>query len=154
MANVDFTVATPAGGVSTAADSNYHTILQILAPTNQRVKIRRINLGFQGQTVTNSPIDWELVHQSTAGSGGSSVTPIKTNGAGETVQTTAISGPSSEPTLTDRITDDTIHPQGSGGMALPLSEEIICVGGARIGLRIKDPGSVGTICRAWMFCEE
>src|SRR5258708_26872006 len=110
MANLDFTVVTPAGGVSLAADANPHTVLQILAPANQRVRVRRVEIGFKGTTVTNSPLQVRILRQSTAGTGGTSNAPVNTNAVAETIQSSALRGVfSAEPTAGNVLLPDTTH---------------------------------------------
>lgn len=155
MANLDFSISTPdTTGVVLPADTNPHTVLQVLAPANHRVKLKKFSLGFRGTTVTNAPLTVQLVKQSTAGAGGSSVTPRNVNAVAETVQSTAISGPTTEPTLTEVWESWTIHPQLNGGFQLPMCEEYIVPGSGRVALRVIDPGGNGNTCHATMVFEE
>lgn len=156
MANIFFSCTTPAStGVVCAADANPHTVVQVTAPTNQQVRIDKVTLGFRGTTVTNSPIVVEMVRQTTAGSGGSSRTMQKLNQASETIQSTGLSGPSTEPTLSGEPMESwTIHPQLNGGFVLPLSREYIISGGGRVGIRIIDPQSNGCTVNGSLICEE
>lgn len=155
FANVDFTVSTTSAGVVGTADSNPHSILQIAAPSNQRVRLRSFEIGFRGTTVTGSPLILRILRQSTAGTGGTSVTPTNTNSIAETIQTTALRGAfSAEPTAGAVIWNCTCHPQLSSGKALTFSQEWICPGGGRLGLDVTDPSSTGFTANATFYCEE
>lgn len=155
MANLPFTVSTGTAGVVTTADSTIHTVLQLLAPANQQVRVRSFEIGFRGTSVTGSPLVVVISHQSTAGTGGTSVTPTKTGPGSETVQTTALKGAfSAEPTQTDIIWDVTCHPQLSTGKSISFSQEWIVLGGARLAIGVLDPSSTGGTANATFYCEE
>jgi hypothetical protein len=155
MANLAFTVSTGTAGVVTTADATIHTVAQILAPANQQVKMRSFEIGFRGTTVTGTPLVVVVTHQSTAGTGGTSVTPTKTSPGSETIQTTALRGAfTAEPTQTDIIWDVTCHPQLSTGKSLTFSQEWICVGGGRLAVGVLDPSSTGCTANCTMYCEE
>jgi hypothetical protein len=134
MAGVPFSVVTGEIATGTALK----TLLQILAGT-PRVVIKSITIGFAGITTTDLPIFVEILTQSTAGSGSSSVTPAKLNANDdETLGVTAIKGPTSEPTAGTVLFSRNIHPQGretfffnhlaGGGLHVK--------GATRLGLRV------------------
>lgn len=122
---------------SLPGSSTTRTVIQIKAPTNQRVALKGLSITFKGQVNANSPPLCELVLQSSAGtsSGG---TPVALDGDyQETIQTaTLISFSATEPTLVSIVMPLDIHPQ-SGLVILPGPEDLyVLKGGARLGLRI------------------
>src|SRR5947209_5409639 len=74
MAGLRFKV--PFGPVQLVA-SSFKTLVQIKAPTNQRVKITKVFLGFDGISATDPIPIIEFARQTTAGTGGRSITPSK-----------------------------------------------------------------------------
>lgn len=155
MANLAFTITTPAGGVTNAADANPHTVLQAIAPANHRVLVRSFEIGFRGVVVTGTPIELAVLYQSTAGTGGTSVTPRNTNAVAETIQTTALRGAfSAEPTAGNIIWEGSCQPQLASGKAFTFSQEFVIPGGGRLGLRVTDSSSAGSVCFATFYCEE
>jgi hypothetical protein len=87
-------------GSQALAAATAETVLQLVAPTNQRLRIQ----GFSITVAGTSPVDLtvRVVRQTTAGTSGTAVTPIKLEpGAAETIQTTAATNFSAEPTSTD-----------------------------------------------------
>jgi hypothetical protein len=135
-------------GIAGAA-SAYKTLVQITAPTNQRVLIKAVRLGCSGTVTTDPPILVQLALQTSAGTGGVSGTPvILEDEMGESIQSTTLTGPvaagawTAEPTTTNIKYQDTIHPQGR----IPevwIQPNLIVKGGTRLGLRI-NVGSGGT----------
>src|SRR5687768_9105276 len=101
------------------------TLLQVVAPTNQRVKIKEIGIGFHGISNTAEPILIQLMRQSTAGTM-SALTLVKEDDTTpESIQSTAQHTATVEPTAGDVIRTWTIHPQTSMVYQLPLGDEII-----------------------------
>lgn len=151
MAGIRFTVTT--GEISLAAATD--TLLQILAATNQRVFINEWEISFQGVDASQPPVLVQLVRQTTAGSGGSTVTPVKVNSADdETIQTTCIKTPTSEPTTTDVIDEKFVSPNGGGFTWGPGNiGTLICKGGERIAIRCTNAGT-SVDCVVTAKCEE
>lgn len=130
----DLNAVARVAGVSTG--TSVKTLVQIVSPTNQRLKITEVAIGFHGITNTDAPITVELVQQSTAGTS-SSLTPVsEDSGMPETVQSTALQAFSAEPTLTNVIRTWAVHPQQGAVLILPIGREIKVSGGKRIGLRV------------------
>jgi hypothetical protein len=124
--------------------SAYKTLIQVAAPSAQRIRITAIRLACEGTVTTDPPVMVQYVRQTSAGSstGTGTPTPVKLDvDLSETIQTTAITGPASgawttsEPTATDVIYQDAIHPQGR----IPevwIVPEIWVPAGGRLGLRV------------------
>lgn len=129
-------------GVTT--NTSLFTIMQIKAPSNQRVRVRRIKVGFHGISNTAVPatVDWVL--QSTAGTfTNTGRTPVKLDTSlPETVQTTGQDTATGEPTLTAILGTLAVHPQTS--VDEPL--DVILKGGGYFGVRITTAASTTADC--------
>lgn len=129
------------------------TILQIVAPTNQRVRILEWGVYFDGTSGSAEPVQVTLSRQSSAGSGSSSVTPTKDDDSiGDSIQTTAIKGCTSEPTTGDTLRHKNVHPQGGYEWNATPGQDLICGAGDRIGIVVTAPANVNAI--GFMRCEE
>jgi len=97
------------------------TLVQLLAPTNQKVRIHQFGVGFKGIVSTDVPVLIQLARQTTAGTPGGTggaLTLVKHNSLDtETARTTAqkarpdATGWTGEPTLGDIIWEFPVHPQ-------------------------------------------
>jgi hypothetical protein len=118
-------------GSQALAANTAETVLQLVAASNHRIRIQ----GFSITVAGTSPVDLtvRVVRQTTAGTSGTAVTPIKLEpGAAETIQTTAATNFSAEPTSTDVLEFKRL--QGSFEKLYPLGQELIIAGGGRIGI--------------------
>lgn len=127
------------------------TILQVLAPADRSISIHEVSMSFDGADATAVPIQVELVTQTDAGSGGTGVTPNKLDRPdGGTIETSALSGPTSEPSLGDILKTWFIHPNGGALLyVVPEPEKFRLADGQRLALRVVDPpaavNAVGSI---------
>lgn len=151
MSALEF-IATPGAEISLSAGVS-KTVIQILAPTNQRVKIIGFGVFFDGIVPNAEPVIVKLVRQTTAGTM-SSLTPVKTGpvAGSETLQTQASHTATAEPTSTDVIDIFEIHPQAGVEKLFPLGREIVIAGASRLGMVITSPTAVNCIPK--IFCEE
>lgn len=147
MAGLHFTISS---GEQTTGTTT-RTLLQVVAPANQRVLVHRIDLGLKGINPTDSPVLAEVVRQSTAGTSGA-VTPVKRNESdAETIQATARNGFSStEPTTGDVVEQREVHPQGRD--VIIFQPPLVVKGGNRLGVRVT--AGVSISAAAAMHCEE
>jgi hypothetical protein len=140
--------------------SAFKTLCQLTAPANQRVRLKAVRLGCSGTVTTDPPIQVRLIVQTTGGTGGVSGTPVSVDAdLTETIQTTTLTGPTAasawtaEPTATNVVYLDTIHPQGR----IPevhLLPELWIKGGGRIGLQVNvGSGATNTFYGALFFEE-
>jgi len=127
------------------------TIVQVVAPTNQRLKIKRWGVFFDGISPTEAPVQVRLLRQSTAGTM-SSLTPTKLGTEGETVQATAQHTATAEPTAGDVLDVAEVHPQSGYEVIFPAGEEIEVGGGGRVGIECTAPAIVNV--RAKIIAEE
>ncbi len=129
------------------------TALQIIAPTNQRLKIKSWGVFFDGVASTDSPIQVRLLRQTDAGTGGDALTPVLQVAGSETLQTTALSDiDSSEPTADDVIDIAEVHPQSGYEKLIPFDMPIEVPGGGRVGIECTAPNGVNV--RAKIIFEE
>lgn len=121
-------------GVALAA-ATAKTIIQLVAPSNHRIKIKEISASLRGVVNTDTPGLIELLIQSTAGTM-SALTLVKEDTSlSETLQSTAQHTATVEPTAGVVQRSWSVHPQTGIMYPLPLLDEIILGGGLRIGLR-------------------
>lgn len=137
MAGLHFRANT---GAVSVASATAKTVGQIVAATNTRALLRRMDIGWNGVTATDPPVRVELLIQTDAGSGSSAITMAKNDtGYAETLQTTGIYNCTSEPTGSTIVWGTYIHPQTS--RTFVFDPPLAIVGGTRRGLRCT-PGSM------------
>lgn len=123
------------------------TVIQIVAPSNHRVKILGIGVYFDGTSVTAEPAQVVLARQSTAGTM-SALTPVPLDDSlAETLQTTAQHTATAEPTTGATIDMVECHPQQGYEIMYPLGQEPICGGGDRVGIIVTSPATVNCRCK-------
>lgn len=122
------------------------TLLQLVAATNQRVKVVRWGVSFDGVAPTDQPIKIKLLRQTTAGTM-SVLTPINLGVGSEILQTTAQHTATVEPTYGDIIDTLNVHPQSGFEIIFPLGQELIIPGGGRIGIYALADVSVNAISK-------
>lgn len=136
-------------GSQAVAAATAETILQLTAAANHRIRVK----GFSVTVAGTTPVDLTLrvVRQTTAGTSGTVVTPIKIEpGAAETIQTTAATNFSAEPTSTDVLSY--MRLQGSYKEIFPLGGELIIAGGGRIGIEVNCT-AIATVAAEFRFEE-
>ena len=127
--------------VTTAAE----TLIQLVAPSNHRLKILEWGVFFDGTSATDAPIIVDILRQSTAGTS-ASLTLVKWNDSDdETLQATALQDFSAEPTAGDILESKEVHPQSGYEKIYPLGQELIVKGGGRIGLRVTAGANVNAL---------
>ena len=148
MADLFFTAQTAEIALTAATTK---TVLQVVAPTNQRLRIKRWKVSFDGISAVAEPVQIELVRQTTAGTM-SALTPVKTGNDPETIQFTAQHTATVEPTTTDILDSVEVHPQSGYEVIYPDGWEKKIGGGGRLAIRCTAPAGVNV--RALMDCEE
>jgi len=142
MAGLRATVSTPS---DITVNTGPTTLLQLVAPANQRLVIKKIVVTWAGSNTGTI----EVETQTTAGTM-TSATPITINGASETIQATAQHTATAEPTGGNTLafySDDT-----SIYEVWPPGEGIVVAGGTRVG--IVATTSASTVLRAYVEFEE
>lgn len=148
MADLNCVVTTSEIALSAATAK---TVLQITAPTNQRVRVKEWGVFFDGVSTTGEPVQVRVLRQTTAGTM-SSATPVARDGHTETVQTTASHTATAEPTAGNVLDVVEVHPQSGYEKIFPLGDEIIVPGGGRLGIECTAPAGVNV--RAKIAFEE
>lgn len=140
MAGVGVTASTAAITMTTAAGPI--TALQLIAASNHRAIVKKIEVSMNGITAAEAPVLWDVVVQTTAGTM-SSLTPGKKNSSDdEAVQTTAQHTATAEPTATTVLWRGYYH-EMTGGL-IPLFD-IPIPGGTRLGVRYTSGTLTGTV---------
>jgi hypothetical protein len=128
------------------------TVLQITAPANQRVLIKKWGAYSDGVNPLAAAIEVLLVKQTSAGTM-TSLTIAKITPGSETIQTSASHTATAEPTpspAAGNILDVAeYHPQSGYESILPMGEEIILAGGERAGIVITSPAAVNVRPKIW-----
>ena len=134
------------------AAATAETVIQLVAPSNHRVKVLRWGVFFDGTSVTAEPVQIRLLRQTTAGTA-TALTLVKMDDSlAETLQTSAQHDFTAEPTPGDVLESFNVHPQQGIEIMYPLGQEPIIGGGDRMGLELTAPAAVN--CRAFMVFEE
>lgn len=148
MAGLKFMAQSPEIASGTAKK----TLVQIKAATNQRVIVREVSVSFKGTSNTASPVLVQVIRQSTTGTM-TGFTPVKYDSAmGETLQTTAQHTATAEPTTTDILMSEEVHPQGAYTWQAPFGGELPVKGGEYLGIAVTAAADV--TCVARFNCEE
>ena len=127
-------------GVFTALETTagWKTLLQLLAPTDQRINVNSYGLYPKGTVNSDPAIKLRLVKQSDAGVGGTVVTAQKRPpGAAETPRTTILRGPfTTDPTISgDSLDLKNVHPQQGFEEPELVPGQWIIAGGERVALQ-------------------
>lgn len=118
-------------GTQALAANTAETVLQLTAAANQRIRVKGFSLTLAGTTAIDLTV--RVLRQTTAGTSGTSVTPVKVEpAAAETIQTTAATNFSVEPTAGGVLQYKRL--QGSFEKLFPWGQELIVAGGGRIGI--------------------
>lgn len=135
---------TAVGSIATANDH----VLQIMAGSSLNVKIRRIRLEQSAVAGTAAIGSFDILRLTTAGTGGSSVTPAKLDNADAAAGATAMTVPSAKGTESTIIASSRMHVRsavsttGSADDAwewvqLPNSKPIVIAAGTSNGIAVK-----------------
>lgn len=130
------------------------TLIQLLAATNQCVKVGELSVSFNGTSNTATPIYCETVKQTSAGTITNTTTLVKEDASrAETIQTTGKDTATAEPTDSGAVTiAEYVHPQTGFLWQAPYAQEQFIIGAGRLGLRVTAAASVSAGVRA--VCEE
>lgn len=124
-------------GEVTLVAATAKTVIMLTAAAQHRVRVQGISVYFKDTVVTDTPVKVELVRATTAGTPGSSPTPVKKDeSGGETIQTTGGINFSAEPTITDILETKEVHPQTGEKFYYPFSQEVMIKGGNRFAVRM------------------
>jgi hypothetical protein len=134
----DLNVQCSAGEASITSTAK--TVIAVTAPTNQRLRVKGIEVFGKGTANTDTPVKVELIKASSisGGTAGSvTTTPLDPDYA-ETPQATYAGNYSAEPTYSGNTTVRTweVHPQTGLAIYFPMHDEIKIAGGKAFALRL------------------
>jgi hypothetical protein len=134
----DLNVSCSAG--EAAITSTARTVLAVAAPSNQRLRVKGIEIFGKGTSNTDTPVKVELIKAAsiTSGTAGSVTTSTLDPDYGETPQATYTGNYSAEPTYGTGTTVRTleVHPQTGLVLYFPMHDEIKIAGGKAFGVRM------------------
>ncbi len=139
MARIQHTTTTE--GVIALVAATVKTVLQVVAPTNQRGAFKGFGLYFDGSSGAAVPVLVELLRQTSAGTM-SAATPVKDGVGTETIQFTAQKNATVEPSAGDILRRYHFHPTSGYERSFAEDEEILIPGGTRLALRCTAPAAV------------
>lgn len=128
------------------------TVLQMGTPSNLRAPIIRWGVFFDGQSVTDEPVQVRLLRQTSSGTMTTLAVRKLDGSLSESPQTIAQYDASAEPTAGDVLDGKEVHPQTGYEMIYPLMQEPIVQGGGRVGIECTASSSVNV--RSIMVLEE
>ncbi len=139
---------------TTLAAATAKTVLQMLAPTNQRLKILEWALFFDSTSTTPGSAQLRILRQSTAGTT-SAATPVPfENELTETLQASGGTNATVEPTAGAVLMTPAV-PITSGMMyPLPTGQELYVGGGTRLGFEVTLPTGASASVYGWVRYEE
>lgn len=148
MAGVPFKAVT--GQISTG--TNLKTLLQLVAASNHAILVVEFSISFQGTSNTATPILFQVSRQTTGGT----MSPLSLvkdpDDSDETLQSSAQHTATAEPTTTDVLVSENVHPQTGYTWQAPFGRAIKIGGGDRLGFRVTAAADVNAIVR--VVCEE
>ena len=140
MAGLRVTAENSAAVALSAATAK--TILQLNAPANQRLKLQRVGVFFDGASTTAVPVLVRLVIATTAGTNTALTLNKLVSTDDETIQSTAGENASAEPTKTTLLDQWLVHPQMGVDITYAFGQERVVAGGGRVALECTAPASV------------
>lgn len=141
MADLKATINTAKIAIVASATA---TLLQLVAPANQRVKISRIGVFFDEEVGDLTPANPLLiaVGRVTGTSGGTIIAAQKIEPGSEAVQTTALHTLAGG-TL-ETLDSASINPQAGYDVMYPMGQEIILAGGESFGVQVTSGAVIST----------
>jgi hypothetical protein len=122
------------------------TVLQVAAAAQERLVPKSIDISFDSVSASAVPVLVRLYVQTTAGTGGTTVTPAKWDQTAGTPTISALKGPAgtwtAEPTATDILASWRIPPTSGMVMQLPLGDEVQSAVGGRLAITVTAGASV------------
>lgn len=116
------------------------TMLQITAAAQERLVIKSLDISFDSTSATAAPVLVRLYVQTSAGTGGTTATPVKWDQTGGTPTVTALRGPAGtwtvEPTAGDILASWRIPPTSGVIQQLPLGDEPVSAVGGRLAITV------------------
>lgn len=123
------------------------TAIQLNAPAQQRLKIQRVGIFFDGASTTAVPVLVKLITVTTAGTNTALTLNKTVSSDSETIQTTAGENASAEGTNSTLLDQWFIHPQMGLDLTYAFGQEKIVVGGGRVAIKCTAPAAVNVRCK-------
>ena len=127
------------------------TLVQVVAPAAQRLKLRKWGVTFDGVASDAAPIEVRLLRQSTAGTM-SALSPVAVSPAGATVRATAQHTATAEPTAGDVLAAVEVHPQSGYVEVMPPDLSVEVAESGRVAIEVTAAAAVNA--RAFLWWEE
>lgn len=122
------------------------TILQVAAAAQERLVPKSIDISFDSVSASAVPVLVRLTVQTTAGTGGTSVTPAKWDQGAGTPTVSALKGPAgtwtAEPTAGDVLASWRIPPTSGMVIQLPLNDEAVTAVAGRLAVTVTAAATV------------
>lgn len=150
MSALPLTITTPE--ISLAGTSTPITLVQIVAPANQRLKVREWSVSFQGVSNTAQPALVRLLFQTTAGTMTANNPALFDSSMSESPQSTGQRTATAEPTAGTVLMEENVHPQTGYTWQAPFGGEVIVGGGKRLGIDCNIAAATTVVAR--MLFEE
>jgi hypothetical protein len=128
------------------------TVLQVGMPSNHRAPVIRWGVFFDGQSVSEEPVQVRLLRQTSSGTMTTLDVRALDGSLSESPQMVAQYNASAEPTSGNVLDVVEVHPQTGYEMIYPLMQEPIIDGGGRIGIECQASAAVNV--RAKIITEE
>jgi len=137
-------------GTQGLAADTAETVLQLTTATNHRIKIKGFSLTLAGTAAKDLIL--RVLLQSSAGTSGTAVTPVKLDSAvTETLQTSAATNFSAEPTAGNVLQYKRL--QSSYEKIFPLGQELVVPGSGRIAIEVTSVGATASVAAEFFFEE-
>ncbi len=130
------------------------TLLQLVAPTHQRLKIKEVSISFQGIANTDPPLSVDLLFQTSAGTMTALSPTAEDTSLPEAIQATGQRDATAEPTAGNLVKSWEIHPQSGVIWQPALGDELIVGGANRLGLRLNASSGGTPKAKAYIRYEE
>lgn len=145
MAGINAYAAWP----STNINANTMTVMQLVAPTNQRLRVTALEISFDGTNSANAPAAVTLERQTSGTFTNTSVLPKKTNdpnGVGETIQANSRNTQVAAPTSGD-VMRNWFVPVFGGLVIYPFApgQEVMVPGGSTLGVKVTATAAVNCL---------
>lgn len=119
-----------------ASGTSAKTLVQIVAPSNHRLLVRRLSVSMQGTNPNQTPILIELIQQTSAGTSTSGAATKANQSDDETPQSTVLTAFTVEPTGSTVV--ESFYLQTTGIPLIydwPLTAPLVVPGSQRLGVR-------------------
>lgn len=123
------------------------TLIQVNCPAQQRIKVQRIGVFFDGASTTAVPVLVKLILTTTAGTNTALTLNKQVSSDSETIQSTAGENASAEGTNSTLLDQWLVHPQMGIDITYAFGQEKVVVGGGRVAIKVTAPAIVNARCK-------